>query len=97
MNFIPEFEQLYYQGQEDRCLHFVRPCIHALLHLPGEVHHLGPSIIHAQWTMEQTIGNLGKEVTQPSQPYANISQHGVLRCQINALLAMFPAISPYSP
>ena len=34
---------------------------------------------------------------QPSQPYANISQRGVLRCQINAPLAMFPAISPPPP
>ena len=95
MDFIPEFEQLYYQGRADR-LHFVRPCIHTLLHLPGEVHRLGPSIIYTQWTMERTIGNLGEEVKQPSQPYANISQRGVLRCQINAILAMFPSISPIS-
>ena len=95
MDFIPEFEQLYYQGRADR-LHFVRPCIHTLLHLPGEVHHLGPSIIYTQWTMERTIRNLGKKVKQPSQPYANISQRGVLRCQINAILAMFPSISPIS-
>ena len=46
--------------------------------------------------MERTIGNLGEEVKQPSQPYANISQRGVLRCQINALLAMFPSISSIS-
>ena len=93
MDFIPEFEQIYYQGRVDR-LHFVRPCIHTLLHLPGEVHHLGPSIIYTQWTMEQTIGNLGEEVKQPSKPYANISQCGVLHCQINAILARFPSISP---
>ena len=51
MDFIPEFEQLYYQGQADY-LHFVRPCIHTLLHLPGEVHRLGPSVIytHGQWS-----------------------------------------------
>ena len=96
MDFVPEFEQLYYQGRADR-LHFVRPCIHTLLHLPGEVHRLGPSIIYTQWTMERTIGNLGEEVKQPSQPYANISQRGVLRCQVNALLAMFPSISPTPP
>lgn len=96
MDFIPEFEQLYYQGRADR-LHFVRPCIHTLLHLPGEVHRLGPSVIYTQWTMERTIGNLGEEIKQPSQPYANISQRGVLRCQINALLARFPSISPIPP
>ena len=96
MDFVQEFEQIYYQGRVDR-LHFVRPCIHTFLHLPGEVHRLGPSTIYTQWTMEQTIGNLGEEVKQPSQPYANISQRGVLRCQINALLAMFPSISPIPP
>ena len=95
MDFVPEFEQLYYQGRVD-CLHFVHPCVHTLLHLPGEVHRLGPSIIYTQWTMERTIGNLGEEVKQPSQPYANLSQRGVLRCQINALLAMFPSFSPNS-
>ena len=95
MDFVPEFEQLYYQGRVDR-LHFVHPCVHTLLHLPGEVHRLGPSIIYTQWTMERTIGNLGEEVKQPSQPYANLSQRGVLRCQINALLAMFPSFSPNS-
>ena len=46
--------------------------------------------------MERTIGNLGEEVKQPSQPFANISQRGVLRCQINALLAMVPSMSPTS-
>ena len=96
MNFVVEFEQLYYQQRVDR-LHFVRPCVHTLIHLPNEVHRLGPSIIYTQWTMERTIGNLGEEVRQPSQPYANLSQRGVLRCQINALLAMFPFLSPTLP
>ncbi|KAG1838385.1 hypothetical protein DFJ58DRAFT_718750 [Suillus subalutaceus] len=45
---------------------FVRPC-------------KGPPICYAQWTMERTIGNLGQEIRQPSQPYANLSQQGVRR------------------
>ena len=40
--------------------------------------------------MECTIGNLGEEIRQPSNPYANLSQRGLLRCQVNALTAMIP-------
>ncbi|KAF8808613.1 hypothetical protein BYT27DRAFT_7255258 [Phlegmacium glaucopus] len=40
--------------------------------------------------MEQTIGNLGQEVHQHSNPYADLSQWGLLRSQINALKAMVP-------
>ncbi len=40
--------------------------------------------------MERTIGNLGEEIRQPSNPYANLSQRGLLRCQVNALMAMIP-------
>jgi hypothetical protein len=42
--------------------------------------------------MERTIGNLGEEIKQPSNPYANLSQRGVRRCQVNAMKAMFPAL-----
>jgi hypothetical protein len=38
--------------------------------------------------MECTIGNLGEEIWQLSNPYANHSQRGLLRCQVNALKAM---------
>ena len=40
--------------------------------------------------MERTIGNLGEEIRQLSNPYANLSQRGLLRCQVNSLLAMVP-------
>ena len=40
--------------------------------------------------MECTIGNIGVEVKQPSNPFSNLSQHGVLQAQINALKAMIP-------
>ncbi|KJA21717.1 hypothetical protein HYPSUDRAFT_140349, partial [Hypholoma sublateritium FD-334 SS-4] len=84
-----EFEHLYYQRRADR-IHFVRQSIHALLHLAPEVFRIGPPICSSQWTMERTIGNLGQEIRQPSNPYANLSRRGVLRCQVNALIAMFP-------
>ena len=56
-----EFETLYYQRQED-CLHFIRPCIHQVLHLVPETFLKGPPICYVQWTMEHTIGNLGQEI-----------------------------------
>ncbi len=89
VSFAREFEHLYYQRRADR-IHFVRQSIHALLHLAPEVFRIGPPICSSQWTMERTIGNLGQEIRQPSNPYANLSRRGVLRCQVNALIAMFP-------
>jgi len=47
--------------------------------------------------MERTIGNLGEEIRQPSNPYANLSQRGLLRCQVNALTAMIPDLGPPAP
>jgi len=38
--------------------------------------------------MERTIGNLGQEVKQPSNPFTNLSERGVRRSQVNALKAM---------
>ena len=40
--------------------------------------------------MERTIRNLGEETKQPSQPYANLAQQGICRCQVNAIKAMIP-------
>ena len=45
---------------------------------------------HAQWTMENLIGNLGRELRQPSNPYANLSERGLRHCQVNSLKAMDP-------
>ena len=87
--FVREYEQMYYQRRMDR-LHFCRQSIHALLHLAPEVTRIGPPICSSQWTMERTIGNLGEEIRQPSNPYANLSRRGLLRCQVNALTAMIP-------
>ena len=44
--------------------------------------------------MERTIGNLGEEIRQPSNPFANLSQRGLLRCQVNALTAIIPDLKP---
>lgn len=89
VSFAHDFEVLYYQRRVDR-IHFVRQSIHALLHLAPEIFRIGPPICSSQWTMERTIGNLGQEIRQPSNPYANLSQRGLLRCQVNALISMIP-------
>ncbi|KIJ59747.1 hypothetical protein HYDPIDRAFT_100063, partial [Hydnomerulius pinastri MD-312] len=51
-----------------------------------------PPICYAQWTMEQTIGNLGQEIQQPSKPYANLVQEGLCRCKVNSLLSTMPEL-----
>ena len=91
LNFILEFEQLYYQ-QQANCLHFIWPCIHLLIHIAPEVVHAGPGAIALQWTMEHAIGDLGSKIHQPSNPYANLSQCAVLCCQVNALTAILPEL-----
>jgi hypothetical protein len=40
--------------------------------------------------MERTIGSLTQELRQPSNPYANLAQRALLRCQINALKNIVP-------
>ena len=86
-DFVTEFESLYCQRLPTR-IHFVRPCLHSLVHLPREVVRLGPPICSSQWTLERTIGNLGEEIKQHSNPFANLSQRGIRRAQVNALKAM---------
>jgi hypothetical protein len=93
VEFCLEFEELYYQRRVDR-LHFVRPCIHTLLHLAPEVLRIGPGVYYSQFTMERTIGNLGEEIKQHSNPYTNLSQRGLRRSQVNALKAMIPDLEP---
>jgi hypothetical protein len=36
------------------------------------------------------IGNLGEEIKQHSNPFANLSQHGIRHARVNALKAMIP-------
>jgi hypothetical protein len=91
LEFVNEFELLYYQRRPER-LHFVRQSIHALTHLAPEAVRIGPPICSSQWTMERTIGNLVEEIRQPSNPYANLSQRGLQRCQVNTLKSMFPSL-----
>ncbi|KAJ7789224.1 hypothetical protein B0H14DRAFT_2627433 [Mycena olivaceomarginata] len=91
--FSDDFEALYCQRRADR-LHFVRPSIHTPSHMPFETARVGPGIIYSQWTLERTIGNLGEEIQQHSDPFANLCLRGLRRCQVNALKAMIPDLEP---
>ncbi|KZT27826.1 hypothetical protein NEOLEDRAFT_1059676 [Neolentinus lepideus HHB14362 ss-1] len=91
LEFVYDFEALYYQRKISR-LHMVRPSIHGLAHMGPETTRIGPLIGCSQYPMERLIGDLGGEVRQPSNPFANLSQRGLLRSQTNALKAMVPGL-----
>ncbi|KAJ6479848.1 hypothetical protein C8R45DRAFT_906210 [Mycena sanguinolenta] len=93
IEYIAEFETLYFQGMPER-IHFIRQSVHKFSHLGPEVIRLGPGSLYGQWTMEQTIGNLGREIRSHSQPYANLSQRGLRRSQVNAMYSMYPELDP---
>lgn len=76
IQFVEEFEILYYQRNPDR-LHFVRQSIHLLIHLAPETVRVGLLSLLTQWPLKRTIGNLGEEIKQPSNPYANLSERGL--------------------
>ncbi|CDO76200.1 hypothetical protein BN946_scf185037.g23 [Trametes cinnabarina] len=84
-----DFELLYYQRRTDR-LHFCRQSMHLTIHLASEVLQLGPGALYTQWTLENFIGNITREMRQHVTPYANVSERALHRCQVNALKAMDP-------
>ncbi|KAF9226192.1 hypothetical protein BS17DRAFT_765236 [Gyrodon lividus] len=88
-----EFKMLYYQCWVNR-IHFICPCVHLANHLAMEATCIGAPICSFQWTMEQTIGNLGQEIRQPSDQFSNLAQQGIQCCQVNTLKALFPHIDP---
>ncbi|KAJ7017467.1 hypothetical protein C8F04DRAFT_1244092 [Mycena alexandri] len=90
-----EFEQLYVQRRADR-IHFVRPVVHTVSHMPPETVRKGPGNIYAQWGLERTIGNLGEEIRQHSNPYANLSQRTIHRAWVNSLKTIIPDLEPDS-
>ena len=89
--FAREYEDLYYQRMEAR-IHFVRQSIHLLTHMAPETFRIGPLACYAQWTLETAIGNLGREIHQDRDPFANLTQRAVMRAQVNSLYARFPRI-----
>ena len=95
VQFVEEFENLYYQQRVDR-IHFCCPCIHTLLHAAPEVMRVGPGAYTTQFTMERTIGNLGQEIRQPSNPFANLAWRALQWSQVNALKSIYPELDPKS-
>ncbi|KAH8981811.1 hypothetical protein EDB92DRAFT_1969673 [Lactarius akahatsu] len=91
MDFAYEFEELYYQRMESR-IHFVRQSVHLLTHIGPETFRAGPLACYAQWTLETAIGNLGREIRQDRDIFANLTQRAIIRAQVNALCARFPRI-----
>ncbi|TEB20502.1 hypothetical protein FA13DRAFT_1644510 [Coprinellus micaceus] len=94
--FVVDFEEIYVQRDASR-IHFVRQCIHNLIHLCPETIRVGPLSLLAQWLMERTIGNLGEEIKQPSNPYKNLSERGLQRAQTNAAISMLNLDPPPAP
>ncbi|OJT14267.1 hypothetical protein TRAPUB_9182 [Trametes pubescens] len=88
-----EFETLYVQRRADR-MHFVRPSMHATTHMAPEAHRTGPGSLYSQWTMENYIGNITREMKQHVTPYANVSERALARCQVNALMSLYPSLAP---
>ncbi|KAJ3779671.1 hypothetical protein GGU10DRAFT_280433, partial [Lentinula aff. detonsa] len=91
IQFVEDFETLYYQRFIER-MHFCCPCIHYCIHAVPETYRMGPLGLISQFTMERTIGNLGEEVRQPSNPFRNLSEQCKRRACVNALLAMCPEL-----
>jgi hypothetical protein len=91
LDFVMEFEELYYQQMESR-IHFVRQSVHLLIHIASETLRLGPLSCYAQWTLETAIGNLGRKIRQDQDLYANLTQRAILHMQINSLWACFPNV-----
>lgn len=91
LEFVQEYEALYYQRMEAR-IHFVRQSVHLLTHIGPETIRAGPLSCYAQWTLETTIGNLGREIRQDRDLYANLTQRAILRAQVNSVQARYPNV-----
>jgi hypothetical protein len=91
MEFVQEYETLYYQRMEAR-IHFVRQSVHLLTHIGPETLCAGPLSCYAQWTLETTIGYLGREIRQDHDQFANLTQRAILRAQVNSVQAHYPNV-----
>ena len=91
LEWAAEFEHLYYQRKTER-MHFVRQCVHAIIHLGPETVRVGPPSLSAQWTMERVIGVFGSLLRQPSNLFSNLREQARKVAEINAVVAMYPEI-----
>ncbi|KAG0693528.1 uncharacterized protein EDB91DRAFT_1020064, partial [Suillus paluster] len=74
----------------------IRPCAHLSNHLAPECLRVGSPICSSRWTMERTFADIEFDLRQPKLPYACLTQVCLIRCQINAVKAMFPHLQPPS-
>ena len=91
LEWVIEFECLYYRRKAER-LHFVRQCVHSLVHLVPETLRIGPPSLSAQWTMERVIGIFGLLIKQPSNPFANLAEQAKKVAEVNALVSLWPSL-----
>ncbi|RXW11941.1 hypothetical protein EST38_g13914 [Candolleomyces aberdarensis] len=89
IQFVDEYEVFYYQRRVDR-MHFCRPVLHTLLHVPLETKRVGPGAYYTQFENERAIGDFGKEIRQPSNPFGNLAQIAVRQARKNALKVIYP-------
>ncbi|KAJ2911365.1 hypothetical protein MD484_g9049, partial [Candolleomyces efflorescens] len=102
LEFALEFETKFVQRKASR-IHFVRPCIHNVTHIPSSTLRLGPHGLFSQYTMERTIGNIVEEMKQHTTAAGNASQRAIRRAQVNTVKALIldnnqtGNLSPTSP
>jgi hypothetical protein len=77
MEFMHEYEDLYYQCMEV-WIHFMQHSIHLLTHMGPETQRIGPLSCYVQWTLEMAIRNLGREICQDRNQFANLTQRAVI-------------------
>ncbi|KAF9645765.1 hypothetical protein BDM02DRAFT_3156773 [Thelephora ganbajun] len=75
LEWVLEFKHLYYCWKTEH-LHFVRQCVHSLVHLAPETLCIGPPSLLAQWTMEH----------QPSNPFANLTEQAKKVVEVNSII-----------
>ncbi|KIK07039.1 hypothetical protein K443DRAFT_87838, partial [Laccaria amethystina LaAM-08-1] len=73
IRFVEEYKNLCYQRRPER-LHFCLPLLHTFLHAAPEIMCVGPGTYSSQFTMKHTIGDFGRDIQQPSNPFSNLCQ-----------------------
>lgn len=77
LEWVDDFEKIYC-GQDIHHMHLVCPCVHRMIHLTPQTACCGPLGILAQWALKNAIDNLGHEIHQPSNPFMNLSECGLM-------------------
>ncbi|KAJ7039326.1 hypothetical protein C8F04DRAFT_1086450 [Mycena alexandri] len=85
---------LYFFGVGPALLYGILPEKYWLNYCKSKTVRKGPGNIYAQWGLERTIGNLGEEIRQHSNPYANLSQRTIHRAWVNSLKTIIPDLEP---